>query len=178
MQVPLDAADRKLLVAAGVLLLALAGVSFLLSPAGSRDPRKLPSSYSSSSGGAKAAYLLLQELGYDAVHWERPLTELPPTGAGTVLVLAGPVSQASDSDQLALRNFLATGGRVLATGRTGALWLPDASLRQADLFDLSWRTYPATAVSPVTRNTPEVTLAPEAYWRAGKPGHAPRDGWH
>ena len=75
----LDSADRKLLLAAGaVMLLLMAAIAFE-TPSGETgsEGQAIPSSYSASPGGANAAYLLLGELHYNVQRWERSPIELP-----------------------------------------------------------------------------------------------------
>ena len=81
MPVALDRSDRKLLIAAVALMLVLVATSAVLAPP---EPAPAPSGSSFSPGpeGAKAAYLLLGELGYNVERWAQPLSELPlPEGA-------------------------------------------------------------------------------------------------
>ena len=81
MPVALDRSDRKLLIAAVALMLVLVATSAVLAPP---EPAPAPSGASFSPGptGAKAAYLLLGELGYNVERWAQPLSELPlPEGA-------------------------------------------------------------------------------------------------
>lgn len=77
MPAPIAAADRKiLLIAVAVLVVLTAGLAFV-----GGDPKELgtpvPSTYSANPGGARAAYLLLQELHYKVTRWERSPAELP-----------------------------------------------------------------------------------------------------
>jgi len=85
-----------------------------------------PSSYSSLSHGAKAAYLLLQQSGYPVERWERSPKELPAEGHGIILVIAEPASYATQEETSALSRFLVSGGSVLAAGM-----LPDSFVSRA-----------------------------------------------
>ena len=86
----LDPRDRKLLFGASLVfvLLILAAMIFGGEAGRSGD---VPSTYSTASGGAKAAYLLLLQSGYNVERWEKPLLQLPPV-AGQTLILAEPES--------------------------------------------------------------------------------------
>ena len=89
------------------------------------DPE--PTSYNASSNGVKAAYLLLPQLGYGADRWTAPPTDLGRLDAAhTTLVITEPTLPFKDLGlvQSSLQTFMEHGGRVLATGRTGATLLP------------------------------------------------------
>ncbi|HLX00384.1 MAG TPA: DUF4350 domain-containing protein [Candidatus Acidoferrales bacterium] len=76
MPVALDRSDRKLLIAAIALMLVLVATSAVLAPP-EPAPAPVASSFSPGPTGAKAAYLLLGELGYRVERWSQPLSELP-----------------------------------------------------------------------------------------------------
>ena len=89
MSVRVDPKDRKLLLGAGaVFVLLIAGAVVFGGEGGTKS--EIPSSYSTASGGAKAAYLVLASAGYKVERWERPLDELPKA-MGKTLVLAEPI---------------------------------------------------------------------------------------
>src|SRR5882762_2623152 len=90
MPASIDPGDRRLLLIGGAILLLLtAGLAFV-----GIDPQEqgmsIPSTYSSGSGGARAAYLLLQDLHYKVSRWERSPTELPSDADNAVLIVADP----------------------------------------------------------------------------------------
>jgi len=116
----LDSADRKLLIAAGVLLIVVAILSAVVSPPKSDQQSGYPSSYSSSWDGAKAAYEVLQASGYQIERWESEPAELKGDATHEVLVLADPWQFATSDDRNAIQAFLGRGGRVLATGSMAA----------------------------------------------------------
>src|SRR5579864_2182064 len=62
-------------------------VSATISPPRITGASAIPSSYSPSWDGAKGAFLLLQNLGYNVSRWEQPPTQLPQA-ANEVLILA------------------------------------------------------------------------------------------
>src|SRR6266481_1747794 len=95
----LDAGDRKLLTAAGLLLVVLVVSSALLSPRRSEGMSAYPSSYSTNWDGAKAAYLLLQDLGYRASRWEQSPTELKGEPSTQVLIFAEPLQMPSPEEK-------------------------------------------------------------------------------
>src|SRR5882724_2036916 len=97
MPVSLDRSDRKILIGATVILVLLVGATAVLSPP-EAAPAPESSSYSPSAAGAKAAFELIGELGYQVERWTQPLPELPESAENTVLVLSQPLSAASDSE--------------------------------------------------------------------------------
>jgi hypothetical protein len=117
--------DRKLvLILAGAVVLVIVFTA-LFSPKPDDDPQ--PTTYNSGSHGIKAAYLLAQSLGYDARRWDEPPAKLSEVDAArTTLVLAEPILPVSSlkQTQTDIQSFLQRGGRVLATGASGARLLP------------------------------------------------------
>ncbi|MGI4980083.1 MAG: DUF4350 domain-containing protein [Janthinobacterium lividum] len=121
-------ADRRIVfwLAGGVLLLILLTVIF--APVNSDDDAR-PTTYNSGTHGAKAAYLLLGELGYTAARSdEDAVAALDRADAQhTTYILAepnAPGEEAQKREYAALHRFLDRGGRVLATGFAGAHFLP------------------------------------------------------
>jgi hypothetical protein len=159
----LNPADRKLLLLTGALFVAVCGAgSFLATPPETRYV-PFPSSYSARGWGAKAAYDLLVELGYHTERWMRPPTDLnaPEQEASRwerrVLVLAEPVFPASADEQFALRRFVSSGGRVLATGAAAASLLDLGETALAEPARLP-HEFSAEAPSPLTRQTPRIAM--------------------
>jgi hypothetical protein len=112
-------------------LITLLGAIVLLVVAGSiwapmvTDTDASPTTYNNGSAGAKAAYLLLEKLGYRVERWERPTADLDTLHPmDTTLVLAGPYMQNELHPESAVTRFVSSGGRVVATGLAGALLLP------------------------------------------------------
>ena len=117
----------------GVVMWALGGLVLLVllfaifGP--SKDPDDAnPTTENAGSRGIKASFLLLPELGYKADRWDAPATDLRNVdAAGTTFILTEPKLPIRDVKPLrqAIADFLKRGGRVLATGASGALLLPD-----------------------------------------------------
>jgi len=163
MRVPIDPGDRKILIASGVLLVLLTAASlFLSTPASERQG--FPSTYSSYADGARAAYLLLAELGYNAEQWVLPLTDLPREARGVVLILAAPFMPPSAEDRHAIRAFLSNGGRVIFTGGAASGFLPDAGIAERDRRDFEWREFKTLAPSPLSVGAPSITMAARIRW--------------
>jgi Domain of unknown function (DUF4350) len=159
----LSQGDRKLLlIAAGVFMLMIAAALFLAkSPASNSET---PTTYSVASGGAKAAYLLLKNSGYAVERWEQPATDLPETGAQT-LILAEPTGAPTEAERQALRHFVEDGGRMIVTGRFSGLFLPDGGAVPDPLAGMTWKQLSAQSPSSITRAAPAITMAPQAYWK-------------
>src|ERR1700719_3169917 len=102
--------DRKLLMIGGGLLLVMLITSVVLSPPEGSFPSPVPSTYSTQSAGAKAAYMLLSQLHYPVRRWEEAPTELPKDGSNTLLILSNPTQMPSTKEREALANFVQSGG--------------------------------------------------------------------
>jgi hypothetical protein len=160
--------DRRLLVWVGGLVVAMSALAMLI--AGSGASATFPSTYATDSGGAKASYLLLRALGYDAVRWERPPVELSQPER-TTLILAEPFDQPTVDERAAVLAFIDRGGRVVATGAAGAAFLGGRASRDT-IEALGWRVVPASAPSHITRAAPQITISPATVWdtaRTGRP---------
>lgn len=162
----LDAGDRKLLTAAGLLVVVLVISAALLSPRRSEGMSMYPSSYSANWDGGKAAYLLLQDLGYHVSRWEQSPTELKGEASAQVLILAEPMQTPTPEEKQAIREFLAKGGRILAVGTRAALLLPQSSWFQEG-FPLSDKTtFRPLLPSPLIRDAPEISMVPPDHWQS------------
>jgi hypothetical protein len=164
MQIALDRADRKLLIVALALMVLMVGATAFLAPP-EASPAPSASSFSPGSSGAKATYLLLGEMGYEVERWSQPLTELPESSEKNVLILADPVPRGLGSEEReSLVRFLRRGGRVLLAGEMSVAFMPKADEELVKPWEAVERAYPAVAVSPVTRGTPEITMASSVRW--------------
>jgi hypothetical protein len=162
MPVKLTAGDRKiLLVAAGVFLVLVATATIFGAPESVES--RVPTTYSVSSAGAKAAYLLLKETGYRVERWEKPPTSLP-ADKHQVLILTEPNKFPDDKERKALERFVQGGGRIIATGPLAALFLPQSFSEFDPVEDLAWHEFDALAPSPITRAARKVALQPQAHW--------------
>jgi hypothetical protein len=161
MRAQLTSGDRKILLIAGGVFVALLSLSALMVRGRSSD-EDIPSVYSTGSGGCKAAFLLLRESGYRVESWERPLADLP-AGKGVTLILADPAGFPVNAEKEKLTAFLRTGGRLIATGRFAGFYLPSNEERFLPVPDEVWKTIPAVSPSPVTRAAPQITFAPQSY---------------
>lgn len=164
----LDRTDRSLLIVAGVLVLALAIATSVLSPSQQGGRTGYPSSYSTSWDGAKAAYLLLEDLGYDIQRWDKSPTELAGEAQNQVLILASPQQPPTSEETAALRRFLENGGRIVATGSNAALFLPGGDFF-AEMDDTQDETkFPAILPSSLALGAPEISMAAPIEWHPRK----------
>jgi hypothetical protein len=170
MPVALDPTDRKLLLITGAVMLVLVMAIAFIAPPGVTGDNSVPSIYSPASGGARAAYLLLQDLQRDVRAWEQPPTELPEKSRGTVLILANPKETPSDPERKALMQFVESGGRVLFTGANVATFFPDASVSEMD-EPAKLTIFQAVIPSSYTRGASRIALKPEANWENADPPH-------
>jgi hypothetical protein len=156
--------DRKLLIYGAALLALMLAVSVALSPPGDRAPSPVPSTYSTQSAGAKAAYMLLSQLHYPVHRWADPPTELPTDSSNVLLILSNPSQTPSTKERQALQSFVEGGGYVLFTGPNIDEFFPDATVSWK-AQDPGWVSYTPNFPSGVTRNAQRVTIQPQAYWR-------------
>jgi len=166
----LDASDRRLLIGAAAVMLVLVVATYALGPAPSATPAEYPSSYSPAWAGAKAAFLLLQDVGYQAVRWDRPPADLPENPRGSILILADPFAGGASDDRMAIRTYLYGGGRVLAIGASATALIPDAEAYMPETWDPDTKKFSALVPSPVARQAPEIAMAAPDVWTSHKPG--------
>jgi hypothetical protein len=173
MQLALDRGDRRLLTGAAVLMLLLAMVGALVGTEGPR-PSRYPSSYSAGSDGAKAVFLTLQQLGYNTQRRLDPPQGLSPQD--TLLILADPTIRPSKDERQALRRYVEAGGRILATGISSDMLLPDAAAGVNQIFSVEWQDFPALVPGALTRGADSITLVPLAKWTGSGAQYIPLYG--
>lgn len=130
------AGDWRFLLGFTAVVLALIVVTGILAPE-REDRNPVPTTWNSGAGGAKAAWLLLAQLGYQEIRWERPESELASVDAAhATLILAEPspsFAAFTDKDRKQpFVDFLRRGGHIVATGSLSALLLPDAAVAPSD----------------------------------------------
>lgn len=164
MPIQLSAGDRKLFLIAGGTFLLLVATAFVFSKGPDSDD-EIPTTYSSASGGAKAAYLLLKASGYKVERWEQPPSELPEEAGGITLILAGPSDIPKTNERNRVRQFVENGGRVVATGPYVGFFLPEDGIVPDPVPGMTWKKLDALSPSSITRAAAQITLAPLAYWK-------------
>ncbi len=162
MPVALTRGERKAVIWMLVVSLALAIIIIVFTPEKTDDPL-YPSSYSPASGGGKAAYLLLQQLGYNTTRWERPLSDLPEYGQGTVLLMARATGIGRAEQKNALKRYIATGGRVVCFGFNPQWVLPHGNVEFNSVPETEWKSREPVLPSRLTRGGP-ITADAEAHW--------------
>jgi len=156
--------DRKLLLVGGILLLLMLAASAALSPPQDQTHSPVPSTYSTQSQGAEAAYILLSRLHYPVRRWEDAPTELPPSDESNVLlILAEPEQLPSKSEREALIKFVQDGGHVLFTGSNLASFFPDANISWVRP-DPKWISFSPNLPSRIASNAMRITIQPKGFW--------------
>jgi hypothetical protein len=159
--------DRRMVLWMGAVMLVLIVAISILSPTGAdEDPQ--PTTYNTGPQGAKAAFMTLDAIGRESTRWTRPISVLGSVDASkTTLVLAAPVYLPTERDAIAaaVKQFLERGGRVLTTGPTGALLLPDGSVGPPTVF-MTDLCHTAPADGPLAA-AGSVTIVDRGAW-AGK----------
>lgn len=154
--------DRRLLIWAAAIIFPII-IALALAPR-DEEESSIPTSYSAQSRGAKAAFLLLQDLGYQAERWDHPPGELPSKAEGTVLVMASPFRAPSAEDRGELTSYLSRGGKVLITGRTAAQYLTQMDVEEERFPSLKPKQYKPEQLTRITRGG-EIEMSPVAYWK-------------
>jgi hypothetical protein len=158
----IERSDRRLLMWTALFLLPVVIALSLLSQ--EEEESTVPTSYSAQTRGAKAAYLLLDGLGYKVERWQQSPKELPADSAGTVLVLANPFRPPLPEEKNALQTYLSRGGKILATGSSAWMYLPQAETEYEALPAPSWKEYQPQLLTPLTRGG-AIQMSPTAYWK-------------
>lgn len=158
----IEKSDRRLLMWAALLLLPLIVALAFLSQ--EEEESSIPSTYSAQSRGAKAAYLLLEDLGYKVERWEQSPTDLPSEPAHTVLVLASPYRPPTPQEKNALQIYLSHGGKIVATGSYAWFYLPQAETEYEPLPSPAPKEYSPQLLTPITRGG-AIQMSPGAYWK-------------
>lgn len=161
MQIKLDQSDRKLLLWTAGIVLPLAALLAFYSD--SQQESSIPTTYSSASSGAKAAYLYLKEEGYNVERWESSPEELPGDARNTVLVLASPIGVPRPQEKNALQLYLSRGGKILGTGFSCSWFLPQTDITMEFMPDPVGKEYGPQIVSPLAR-AGTIKMSPSAHW--------------
>ena len=173
MQLALDRGDRKLLIGAAAMVVALALLAALVGTQGP-TPSGYPSSYSAASDGAKAAFLTLQGLGYRTERWLDPPQGL--SARDSLLILADPIVRPSKDERQALRKYVESGGKILATGIRADMLLPEAAAGMNDALSADWKEFPALFPGALTRGAANITLVPLTKWTSTRVHYIPLYG--
>jgi hypothetical protein len=164
----LDPKDRRMLA----ILLSLVAVVLILlavfTPGDDPNQNPTPDSNLPGQHGAKAAFTLLQQSGYQVQRWQQPLGELAEQATpGTVLVLAEPFSN-EQADRDAILAILQKGGRVLATGLRGGMLLPGSEVTFSREITFAACEAKPDGLSPLA-GPGSIWIIPNAGWREARP---------
>jgi hypothetical protein len=162
MPLKLEKSDRRLLLWAAAVLVPLVILLAVLSSGA--EESLIPSTYSPQSHGAKAAYLLLKERGYDVERWEKSPADLPPNPVNTVLVLAVPLAAPTQDEKNELMTFVGQGGRIVAIGPTASMFLPKQQIEPQLAPSPEWQEFQPEILSSITRGG-TITMSPGGYWK-------------
>jgi hypothetical protein len=159
----ITSADRKLLLGAAAVALVLMAGTVVIGPGERKSESSVPSSYSPDSGGALAAYLLLEDLHYDVHRSEESPAALDGHGRGAVLIIAEPTEEPSNRERESLRAFVQGGGRILFCGDSVAKFFREANVSPERGYG-EWKEYAANLPSYFTRGAGTVVMRPKALW--------------
>jgi hypothetical protein len=121
------------------------------------------STYETRSGGAKATYTLIEELGYPVERWSKSPAELPEDPLNTLLIIAVSQRVPTDAERVALNRFVGRGGTVLIAGPMANVLFPGIH----PLYELptrSWISYSAQTPHPLNHDVGAITLPKGWYW--------------
>ena len=163
MQGELSRADRRLLMGAGALAVLMTAVTIAFAPAKGVEST-VPSSYDSGSGGARAAFLLLEQLHYPVRRWEESPLRLREVNPHAVLILAEPTESPENSERAALLRFVRDGGRVLFCGERLGRFFAGASLSDPEPGQ-AWTQFSSNLPSPFTRGARRIRMEPRTWWK-------------
>jgi hypothetical protein len=150
------------------LVIALFVLLALVAPSEDANRNPVPSSFLTGTHGAKAAYTLLAQSGYQIQRWDSPLSQLADhAGPDTVVLFAEPYA-AETEDQRAVAEILHKGGRVLATGPTGALLLPRSHTGSPTLPSFAACEAQPEGLSPLVASG-SIWIVPRVIWTATTP---------
>ena len=147
----------------GIAAIAVVLMGLVAAAADSNDEQELSlSTYSSRSGGAKATYTLLQELGYKTERWNFAPSALPDDAQGTLFIVLAPDRMPNEEERRAINKFAGRGGTLLVADAVSGRLLADLDLRY-DLPSKSWESYAVKAPHPLNRDVEKITMPKGSY---------------
>jgi hypothetical protein len=164
------AKERNIVLGFGAVILLCIVMFSLFGPIHEGNDAR-PTTYNSDSAGVKAAYLLAGDLGYDSQRWNQDPEALRQVDAGkTTLVLTEPVAPVKSlkAAQAAIADFLSRGGRVLATGASGATLLPNGKTDAVTTLAKNLCFAHPEGAGPLAK-AGKVSLAVPVRWSANGP---------
>ncbi|HET6217156.1 MAG TPA: DUF4350 domain-containing protein, partial [Acidobacteriaceae bacterium] len=163
----IDPRDRMLLLGCAALLGTLIVVLALFSP--SNDDQDLtPSSYSTAPHGAKAAFELLREAGYQVERQSESLAEIEDRiDEHATVVFAEPFLQNVTDSRETVKTLLDKGARILVTGYTGGLLVPGNAV-EVNRYSRTPCDAEANGFGQLA-GSGAIRMTPEARWKQSNP---------
>lgn len=157
------AGDRKLLLVIAVLVTGFLVAAMFFVPDDDLANADV-STYSARSGGAKATFELIQELGYKAERWESPLKDLhEDTAQGALLIVAVPRRMLSKENIDGIGAFVNNGGTALVTGLIMGDLIP-SDRYSFEVPSQSWHKYPPGPPQALNRGIRNISMPEQYYW--------------
>ena len=154
--------DRKFLIGIAIIVPILLAISAFFAPDEDLTSADL-SPYSARSGGAKATFEFIQELGFTAQRWDEPIGEIDDP-AGILLIASRPTHRTTQGEADQLTKFVDDGGTLLVTGWFRGELVP-SDRYGFDIPTSAWKAYPAGPPQPMNRGVPAITMSHQAYWK-------------
>jgi len=166
----LDPKDRRMIWVILGLAAAILVLLAVFTPNADPNQNTVPDSNLVGQHGAKAAFTLLQQSGYNVQRWEQPLADLAEqAGPGTVLILAEPYSS-EQTDRGAIAAILNKGGRVLSTGFQGGTLLPGNEVAFSHEVTFTGCEAKPDGLSPLAGpSSGTIWIVPSATWKEARP---------
>jgi len=166
MPLNLSPEDRRIVALAAAVFLLSWVLAVFLSP--EESDAQFATSYSTASEGAKAAYLLLHELGYRVERWSRPPAELKDA-QNTLVIVADPVEMPALADKTAFDKFMSDGGEVVLAGSLSRAFVSETAPGTTPV-PMGQQRFKAQTPSRQALNAPEIQLAADNSWTKAAPG--------
>jgi hypothetical protein len=158
-----------LLLSCAALVAILILILSLFAPA-NNDEDLTPSSYSTAPHGAKAAFELLRQSGYQVERQSDSLTQLEDrVDEHATVVFADPFLQNVNASRDAVKALLDKGARIVVTGYAGGLLAPGNAV-EVNRFPSSECSADANRFSQLA-GSGTVRMTPGARWKQSNPLH-------
>ena len=164
-----DHRDKMMLLGCAGLVAILVIVLALFSPANNAED-STPSSYSTAPHGAKAAYELLRQAGYQAERQSDSLAQIEDrVDEHATVVFADPFLENVNASREAMKALLDKGARIVVTGYAGGLLAPGNAV-EANRFPASECDASANGFGQLA-GSGTVRMTPGARWKQSNPLH-------
>jgi hypothetical protein len=164
-----DHRDKILLLSCAALVAILILVLAVFSPGNTKEDL-IPSSYSTAAHGAKAAFELLRQSGYQVERQSDSLAQLEDrVDEHATVVFADPFLQNVNASRDAVKALLDKGARIVVTGYAGGLLVPGNAV-EANRFPPSECNADANGFSQLA-GSGTIRMAPPALWKQSNPLH-------